>query len=152
MRKNRTKTESPERAANKFVPYYFIVTFDILKLKIMIFAALGAYILFILSIAVLAVIASWKIYTKAGQPGWASIVPIYNLIILLEIVRKPWWWLLMMMIPLVNIYFLVVMMDRLAKSFGKNSGFTVGLIFLGPIFYLILAFDGSPYTPLDDQR
>ena len=118
----------------------------------MIFAVLGAYLLLLIAIAIISIIASWKIYTKAGQPGWASIVPIYNLIILLEIIRKPWWWLLMLMIPLVNIYFLVVMMDRLATSFGKNSGFTVGLIFLGPIFYLILAFDGSPYTPLDDQR
>lgn len=118
----------------------------------MIFAVLGAYLLFIFSVAVVFIIAMWKIYAKAGQPGWAAIVPIYNYIILLEIVRKPWWWLLMMMIPLVNIYFGVAVLDRLSKSFGKTSGFTVGLILLSPIFFMILAFDGSPYTPLDDQR
>jgi hypothetical protein len=98
-----------------------------------------------LSIGLLIIIANWKIYTKAGHPGWASIIPIYNIYILLKIVGKPWWWLLLMLIPLVNIIFAIWMTNLLSLSFGKSSAFTVGLIFLPFIFYPILGFGDSQY-------
>lgn len=89
--------------------------------------------------------AQWKIYTKAGKPGWACIIPIYNILVLLEIVGKPWWWLLLMLIPLVNFVFFIWMYNLLSKSFGKSEGFTVGMILLPFIFFPILGFGDAVY-------
>jgi hypothetical protein len=83
----------------------------------------------------------WKIYTKAGQEGWAAIIPIYNVYILLKIVGKPAWWLLLYFVPFVNIVIGIWVTNLLSKSFGKSEGFTVGLILLSIVFYPILAFD-----------
>ena len=102
--------------------------------------------LFSLAIIVLLVVSMWKIFTKAGQPGWAAIIPIYNLFILLKIVGKPWWWLLGMLIPFVNFIVLIIVTIALAKAFGKGVGFAIGMFFLGIIFYPILAFGSATYT------
>ena len=91
------------------------------------------------------IFVQWKIFTKAGKPGWASIVPIYNIIVLLEIVGKPWWYLLLLFIPVVNIVILIMVMIALAQVFGKSGGFAVGLIFLSLIFMAILAFGDAKY-------
>ena len=106
---------------------------------------LGAYLFVILAIAVFLIICQWKIYAKAGKPGWASIIPIYNIVILLEIVKKPIWWLLLMLIPVVNVVIAILIMIELAKVFGKDGGFTVGLILLPYVFYPILAFGDAKY-------
>ncbi|MHB8402261.1 MAG: DUF5684 domain-containing protein, partial [Bacteroidia bacterium] len=95
--------------------------------------------LVLLAIGVFMMVCLWKIYTKAGEPGWAAIVPIYNVIILLKIVNKPLWWLLLMLIPFVNIVIFIMVYHRLSLSFGKGAGFTVGLLFLGIVFIPILA-------------
>jgi hypothetical protein len=99
-----------------------------------------------LAIIVLIIVSEWKIYTKAGKPGWACIIPIYNILVLLEIVGKPWWWLLLLLIPIVNIVFLIWMTNLLSKSFGKSEGFTVGLILLPFIFYPILGLGDAQYS------
>lgn len=110
-------------------------------------------ILIYLGILALIIVSNWKIYTKAGKPGWATIVPFYNIIILLEIVGKPWWWLFLMMIPVANIVFAVWTVNLLSKSFGKNEGFTVGLILLPVIFYPILGLGSATYQgPAGDYR
>ena len=96
--------------------------------------------------AVVMVIAMWKIYTKAGKPGWASIVPIYNFIVLLEIAGRPAWWFILLLIPFVNLVILILVMIDLAKSFGYGVGFAMGLIFLSPIFLLILGFGSARYV------
>lgn len=102
--------------------------------------------IFYIAIIVLLIVAEWKIYEKAGKPGWACIIPIYNIIVLLEIIGKPWWWLFLMMIPLVNIIFVIWMMNLLSKSFGKDEGFTVGLILLSIVFIPILGFGSAKYV------
>ena len=89
--------------------------------------------------------AFWKIFAKAGQPGWASIIPIYNVLVLLRIVGKPYWWLFLLIIPGVNIVLLIMITHELSKSFGKGAGFTFGLMVLSFVFYPILGFDGAPY-------
>ena len=94
---------------------------------------------------VIVLIALWKIFTKAGKPGWAVLIPIYNLYVLIEIVGRPGWYLLMFLIPIVNVIFLVMINFDLAKSFGKGTGFGLGLIFLTPIFALILGFGSAQY-------
>lgn len=104
----------------------------------------GVIIFYVIFIALM-IAAQWKIYTKAGKPGWACIVPIYNIIVLLEIVGKPWWWLLLMLIPFVNLVFFIWMYNLLSKSFGKSEGFTVGIILLPFIFLPILGFGDAVY-------
>jgi hypothetical protein len=106
---------------------------------------LGAYLFVVLAIAVFLIICQWKVYAKAGKPGWASIIPIYNIVVLLEIVKKPVWWLVLLMIPLVNVVIAIMIMIELAKVFGKDGGFTVGLILLPYVFYPILAFGDAKY-------
>lgn len=87
----------------------------------------------------------WKVFTKAGQPGWAAIVPIYNAIVLLQIAGKPVWWLVLFFIPLVGIIVAFVVMISLAAKFGKGTGFGIGLTLLGFIFFPILAFGDAQY-------
>ncbi len=98
-----------------------------------------------LLIAVLMIVAMWKIFTKAGQPGWASIIPIYNIYIWCKIVGRPGWWVLLMFIPLVNFIIAIILCIDLAKSFGKDAGFGIGIILLGFIFLPILAFGDAQY-------
>jgi hypothetical protein len=100
-----------------------------------------------LAVILLIVASMWKIFVKAGKPGWAAIVPIYNLIVLLEIAGKPVWWFLLMLIPFVNIVILAMVCISLAKNFGKGAGFGIGLLFLSPIFYPMLAFGDARYQP-----
>ena len=99
-----------------------------------------------LAFIVLMIASAWKIYTKAGQPGWAAIIPIYNVIVLLKIIGKPWWWILGFLIPFVNFIVMILMAVNLAKVFGKGVGFAIGLILLSFIFYPILAFGDATYT------
>ena len=102
--------------------------------------------LLFLAISILFVAGFWRTFTKAGKPGWACLVPIYNIIVMLEIARRPLWWFVLMFIPVVNfIVALVVMMD-IAKSFGKGAGFGLGLFFFGFIFYPILGFSDARYS------
>jgi hypothetical protein len=104
----------------------------------------GLIIVYLIIIAV-CIAGMWKVFTKAGKPGWACIIPIYNFIVILEIVGKPVWWFLLLLIPCVNIVFLVWTYNLLSKSFGKSEGFTVGLILLSPIFVCILGFGDAVY-------
>jgi hypothetical protein len=91
------------------------------------------------------VAAMWKVFTKAGKPGWAAIVPIYNIWVLLEIVGRPGWWLVLMLIPFVNFIVLIILSIDVAKSFGKGTGFGLGLAFVSLIFYPILGFGDAKY-------
>lgn len=101
----------------------------------------------VLYLAVIAfyVYCLWRVFIKAGKPGWAAIVPIYNILVELEIVGRPWWWLLLMFVPVVNVVIGIIVLLDLAKVFGKSSGFGVGLIFLAFIFIPILAFGDARY-------
>lgn len=97
------------------------------------------------ALIVILITSLWKLYVKASQPGWACLVPIYNGYILLKIIGKPGWWLLLYFIPFVNIIFLIWTYNLLSKSFGKDSGFTVGLILLSPVFLPILGLGSAQY-------
>ena len=94
---------------------------------------------------VLLLASFWKIYSKAGQPGWACIVPIYNIIVLLEVVKKPIWWFLLLMIPFVNIVIYLIIYHRLSVAYGKGGGFTAGLILLPVVFFPILGLGSAEY-------
>jgi len=98
-----------------------------------------------LALFVLMIASAWIIFTKAGKPGWACLIPIYNIIVMLDVVGRPWWWLLLLLIPLVNIAIAVILCIDLAKAFGKGAGFGIGILLLGFIFYPILAFGDAQY-------
>jgi Family of unknown function (DUF5684) len=100
---------------------------------------------FYLAFTILMIAAWWKIFTKAGQPGWACIIPIYNLYVWCKIVGRPWWWILLMLIPFVNFIILIILIIDLAKSFGKGMGFGIGLLLLPIIFFPILGFGSAQY-------
>src|SRR5690242_955684 len=107
----------------------------------------GTMMLFMMAIVVVVIIGFWKVFEKAGQPGWAAIVPIYNIIVLLQIAGRPVWWVLLFLIPFVNIAMgLIIAMD-IAKSFGQSAVFGVVLLFLlGGIGYLVLGFGNYRYV------
>ena len=99
-----------------------------------------------LVVAVISIVVMWKLYAKAGQPGWASIVPIYNIYVLTKIAGRPGWWTVLLLIPFVNLVVLVIMSIDIAKSFGKDAVFgVVGLFLFSIIGYAILAFGGAQY-------
>ena len=95
---------------------------------------------------VIAVIAGWwMMFTKAGEAGWKSIIPIWNYLVILKIVGRDWWWILLLLIPIVNIIIVIIVSIDLAKSFGRGTGFGIGLFFLAPIFAMILGFGTDTY-------
>ena len=98
-----------------------------------------------LIVGIVAIAAMWVIFSKAGRPGWAAIIPIYNTLQMIWLVGRPWWWILLLLVPLLNLIIAVILMNDLSSSFGHGVGFTLGLIFLAPIFMLILAFGSSEY-------
>lgn len=109
--------------------------------------AVWGLMLIYLIVIVLAVVAYWRIFTKAGEAGWQSIIPIWSTIVLLKIVGRPWWWILLMLIPFVNIVVLIVVLLDLGKSFGKSTMFSVfGLIIFSLIGYLMLGFGSDKYV------
>ncbi len=103
------------------------------------------FLVLMLAIAVLVIVGLWKVFEKAGQPGWAAIIPIYNIYILLKIVGRPWWWIILFIIPIVSLIITIIVYIDVAKSFGKSVLFGIGLIFLAPIFICILGFGDSKY-------
>lgn len=113
-------------------------------------AAMMTYLIVLLVIYVLIIIAMWKVFTKAGKPGWASLIPIYNMVVMYQIVGLNPWLLLLYLIPVVNwiasLVLSIMKSIKLSKVFGKGTGFAIGLIFLNPIFLLILGFSDAKYV------
>lgn len=107
----------------------------------------GAAIVFLALFAlwIVVIVAMWKVFTKAGEAGWQSIIPIWNVIVLLRIVGRPWWWVLLFLIPIVTFVIVIIVMLDLSRSFGHGVGFAVGLVFLPPIFFIVLGFGDSRY-------
>jgi hypothetical protein len=105
----------------------------------------SAFSICALIFAILIIIGWWKLFTKAGQPGWLAIIPIVNGIIYIQISGKPVWWILLLLIPIVNIIVLFLIHQSLAERFGQGILFALGLMFLTPFFVLILAFGDYRY-------
>ena len=112
----------------------------------------GGFMLIVwLAIAIVVIAGMWKTFEKAGKPGWGAIIPIYNLILLLEIAKKPVWWIILMFIPVVNFVIAILVSIEVAKAFGKGTGFGLGLAFLGFIFYPILGFGDARFILRDGR-
>jgi hypothetical protein len=109
--------------------------------------AIGFIVFLVIYLAIIVVILAgfWKMFEKAGQPGWGAIVPFYNLYLMCKIAGRPGWWLILLLIPYVNFIFMIIVMLDIAKSFGKGIAFAVGMILLGAIFIPILGFGSAEY-------
>jgi Family of unknown function (DUF5684) len=110
-------------------------------------SGIGGVIFLLVEIALIVLIVAgfWKTFEKAGKPGWAAIVPFYNLFVLVQIARKPEWWFILLIIPCVNFVFFIIVGIEVAKYFGKEAGFGVGLGLLPFIFYPILGWGDAQY-------
>ena len=108
------------------------------------------YMIIMLAVAVFSIVAMWKVFKKAGKEGWAALIPIYNLVVLFQISgidpKKILWFLLPFIGQTIVMVYLIMAYIKLAKAFGKSSGFAAGLIFLNVVFMGILAFDDSTYS------
>lgn len=98
-----------------------------------------------MAICVVMIIAMWKIFKKAGKNGWEAIVPVYNIIVMLEISNIPVWQIVFYFIPFANIYIMFKQYIELAKKFGKSSGFGVLTAFFPFICLPILGFGSASY-------
>ncbi len=109
-------------------------------------AAFGGLIAVVaLALTVVAIVAQWKMFEKAGEPGWGCIIPIYNFYLMCKIGGKPGWWVLLMLVPIVQIVVLVLVLLGVAKGFGKGTGFAVGMIVLPFVFFCLLGFGDATY-------
>lgn len=113
-------------------------------------AGLGAvfgFLIFIyiisLAVGIFTIVCNWKVYKKAGKNGWEAIIPVYNIVVLLQIVELPLWYIALFFVPFANIYATFKIYIELAKKFGQSTGFGIGLVFLNPIFMAMLAFGKS---------
>ena len=106
-----------------------------------------------MAVTVLMIVSMWKVFTKAGKPGWAAIIPVYNTVVLFQISGLNPWLILLSIVPFVNFIAVPVLMIlanvKLAKAFGKGGGFAVGLILLNAIFMPILAFSDAEYEGIE---
>jgi hypothetical protein len=99
-----------------------------------------------LILAVVFVIALWRVFQKANQPGWAAIIPFYNIYVMVKIAGRPGWWVILYLIPLVNVITHLVVAIDTAKAFGKSGTFGFfGLWLFSFIGYLILGFGDAKY-------
>ena len=115
---------------------------------------LSAYFGVTILIVLVFMVAGWRLFSKAGKPGWAIVIPFYNLYIYTQIIKRPGWWILLyfsIAIPAFGalglVFLSIIDQLRLAKVFGRSAGFGVGLILLGWVFFPILAFSESHYDP-----
>jgi len=106
--------------------------------------ALSIYILVAFNLFLIT--SAWIVFVKADRPGWACLLPIYNIILLLQIAGKPWWWFFLYMLPVVGVVISLLHMIALAEAFGKGVGYGIGLVFLGFIFLPLLAFGDAEYS------
>ena len=133
-------------------------------------SALIVMSIFILAIAILVIVAMWKIFQKAGEPGWKAIIPFYNSYTMYKIVwdTKFFWinfglgvltGIINFLPPLAFLSYIisiaafvieVMLLNKLAKSFGHGTGFTIGLIFLPYVFLLILGFGSDEFIKTDE--
>jgi hypothetical protein len=112
----------------------------------------GVWLLIWLVVLVALIVAMWKIFAKAGKPGWAAIVPIYNIWVLLQIIGRPGWWIILFFIPFVNFVISIVVALDLGKAFGKDPVFSIFLLWLFSIIgYLILGFGKDEYKGVPNK-
>lgn len=110
-------------------------------------AQLGIFLLLLIWLAVFVFVTAgvWRTFEKAGQPGWACIIPFYNIYVMTQIAGRPWWWLFLLLIPCAGLIFAIIVCIDVAKNFGQDTLFGLGLAFFGFIFFPVLGFGSAVY-------
>jgi hypothetical protein len=103
------------------------------------------FVIALMAVVVLMIASMWRIFSKAGAPGWKALIPVYGAVVFQRIVGRPGWWALLMFVPVVNVLISLVECFDLARVYGKGAGYAIGLILLGPIFFMALAFGSAVY-------
>lgn len=98
------------------------------------------------ALILLMIVGGWKVFEKAGLPGWGVLIPIYNVYLICKMAGKPAYWILLCCIPFVNFIIGILLMLDVAKNFGKGAGFAIGMTFLPFVFWPILGFGEANYT------
>ncbi len=99
-----------------------------------------------LAIIIVTIVSLWKVFTKAGQPGWAAIIPFYNAFIMIKVAGKPAWWFILLFVPVANLVISILVFNGIAVKFGKGIGYTIGLFLLPFVFLPMLAFSDAQYS------
>jgi uncharacterized membrane protein YhaH (DUF805 family) len=141
------KIEDSKKSAKTIFIYFFIALILILIRTPDFYQQKLLFLILLLGLIVFMIVSMWKVFEKSGEPGWASIVPIYNMIVMCRIARKPGWWVILQIIPCLGIIWSIWVINRIAKGFGKDESFTLGLIFLPFIFCPMLGFGDAEYQP-----
>ncbi|MGH7740499.1 MAG: DUF5684 domain-containing protein [Candidatus Eiseniibacteriota bacterium] len=102
---------------------------------------IGFAIAFVVTFATL-----WRIFSKAGEAGWKCLIPVYGAMVFQRILGRPAWWVALMLVPVANLAIAIIECFDLAKVFGKGVGYALGLIFLGPVYAMVLAFGPAKYV------
>lgn len=105
----------------------------------------GVFVVIYLAVVLLVIAGTWTMFAKAGQPGWAAIIPIYNLYVFCKVAQRPGWWLILLLIPILDIVFFLIVSVDIAKYFGKGTGFGIGVWLLPFIFIPVLGFGSAQY-------
>ena len=113
-------------------------------------AALVGMVLYF-GIVIVTIAGLWTTFSKAGEPGWAVLIPIYNIFVMLKVAGKPAWWIILLLIPIVNLISLIIPFE-IARRFGKGGGFGLGLLFLPFIFYPMLGFGDATFAPVSTSK
>lgn len=121
------------------------------NLRLFLHAFLGFFIAICAVVTVYMLVAIWRIFSKAGRPGWGAVVPVYNTYLMLRITGKPGWWVFLYLVPVMNLVISAIVLTALARSFGKDTRFALGLIFLPIAYTSILAFGDAEYIGVEEQ-
>jgi hypothetical protein len=100
----------------------------------------------ILAVVALGAVGFWRVYSKAGLPGWGCLVPIYNLVLLMRLAGKPGWWAVWLFVPFLNFVIYTIVTFEVAKNFGKGVAYTLGLLLCPPLFYALLGLGHAQYN------
>jgi len=102
-------------------------------------------VIFWILVTAILIVANWKIFTKAGKPGWAILIPIYNIVVMVQIIKKPLWWVIILFVPIIDAVFAILIVYNLVLRFGKPGWHVLLALFLGVIYYPYLAFSKAEY-------
>jgi len=103
-------------------------------------------------VATIIIISLYRIFVKAGRPGWAAIIPIYNMYLLLKVIKKPGWWIILFFIPIVTYIIQIIVAIEIGKAFGKSALFSTIFLLLLPVGFLVIAFDKSKYQYTEAEK
>ena len=127
-----------------YYDYYDYSDYDVISILTGLMSLAVIWVIALLLMALM-IVAMWILFKKAGKPGWAAVVPFYDQYTLYEITWGNGWRFLMLLIPIYNIILMILTYIRLAKAFGKDEGYAVGLVFLPQVFVPMLAFGSAAY-------